>query len=43
MGGSHAAIGDRVQLVGDDVFVTNQARLEKGIARGVANAVLNQG
>jgi enolase len=35
-----AAIGDRVQLVGDDVFVTNQARLEKGIARGVANAVL---
>jgi enolase len=35
-----AALGDRVQLVGDDVFVTNQARLEKGIARGVANAVL---
>jgi len=35
-----AAIGDRVQLVGDDVFVTNQARLEKGIARGIANAVL---
>jgi enolase len=29
-----------VQLVGDDIFVTNQARLEKGIARGVANAVL---
>jgi enolase len=35
-----AAIGDRVQLVGDDVFVTNQARLEKGISLGVANAVL---
>jgi enolase len=34
------ALGRRVQLVGDDVFVTNQARLEKGIARGVANAVL---
>jgi enolase len=34
------ALGQRVQLVGDDVFVTNQARLEKGIARGVANAVL---
>jgi len=35
-----AALGDRVQLVGDDVFVTNRARLEMGIARGVANAVL---
>jgi enolase len=35
-----AALGDRVQLVGDDVFVTNRARLERGIARGVANAVL---
>jgi enolase len=35
-----AAIGGRVQLVGDDVFVTNRARLEKGIARGLANAVL---
>ena len=35
-----AAIGDRVQLVGDDVFVTNRTRLEKGIARGVANAIL---
>ena len=34
------AIGDRVQLVGDDVFVTNQGRLEKGIARGVANSIL---
>jgi len=35
-----AAIGDRVQLVGDDVFVTNRARLEKGIAHKVANSVL---
>jgi enolase len=34
------AIGRRVQLVGDDVFVTNRARLEKGIARGIGNAVL---
>jgi enolase len=35
-----AALGDRVQLVGDDVFVTNVTLLEKGIAEGVANAVL---
>ncbi|HUI02527.1 MAG TPA: phosphopyruvate hydratase [Acidimicrobiales bacterium] len=34
------ALGGRVQLVGDDIFVTNQARLERGIERGVANAVL---
>ena len=33
-------IGDRVQLVGDDVFVTNPAILEKGIGDGVANALL---
>ncbi|MBQ6454387.1 MAG: phosphopyruvate hydratase, partial [Coriobacteriales bacterium] len=33
-------IGDRVQLVGDDLFVTNTARLKKGIALGVANAIL---
>jgi enolase len=33
-------LSDRVQLVGDDVFVTNEAILEKGIAQGVANAVL---
>ncbi|MDA8033235.1 MAG: hypothetical protein M0T71_03550, partial [Actinomycetota bacterium] len=33
-------IGDRVQLVGDDVFVTNVERLERGIASGVANAIL---
>jgi enolase len=34
------AIGDRVQLVGDDLFVTNPERLEEGIARGAANALL---
>jgi len=34
------AVGDRVQLVGDDVFVTNVERLEQGIERGVASAIL---
>jgi enolase len=34
------AIGDRVQLVGDDVFVTNPEILQRGIAEGVANALL---
>jgi enolase len=34
------ALGDRVQLVGDDIFVTNQARLERGIASGTANSIL---
>jgi enolase len=34
------ALGDRVQLVGDDVFVTNPEILRKGIADGVGNAVL---
>jgi enolase len=34
------ALGGRVQLVGDDLFVTNPARLGQGIARGVANAIL---
>ena len=33
-------IGDRVQLVGDDLFVTNTERLEKGIKQGVANSIL---
>ena len=36
----NAAIGDRVQLVGDDLFVTSTARLRDGIARGAANAIL---
>ena len=35
-----AEIGDRVQLVGDDLFVTNPARLKKGIELGAANALL---
>ncbi|HDP97202.1 MAG TPA: phosphopyruvate hydratase [Euryarchaeota archaeon] len=34
------AIGKKVQLVGDDVFVTNKAILKQGIDRGVANSVL---
>ena len=34
------AIGDRVQLVGDDLFVTNTEFLQKGIDMGVANAIL---
>ena len=33
-------IGSRVQLVGDDLFVTNVARLQRGIEEGVANAIL---
>jgi enolase len=33
-------LGDRVQLVGDDAFVTNPDRLKQGIARGVGNALL---
>ncbi len=35
-----AALGERVQLVGDDLFVTNPARLAEGIARKSANAML---
>lgn len=34
------AIGDKVQLVGDDLFVTNPERLEEGISKGIANALL---
>ena len=33
-------LGDRLQLVGDDLFVTNVERLRRGIEEGVANAVL---
>jgi enolase len=33
-------LGDRVHLVGDDLFVTNPARLQEGIDRGVANSIL---
>ena len=41
-GWSHltAELGDRVQVVGDDVFVTNQERLERGLREGAANAIL---
>jgi enolase len=34
------AIGDRCQLVGDDVFVTNTTRLQRGIDEGIANSIL---
>jgi enolase len=34
------AVGDRAQLVGDDLFVTSTERLQEGIRRGVANAIL---
>ncbi len=34
------AVGDRVQLVGDDVFVTNAERLARGIETGTANSIL---
>ncbi|MEY2472726.1 MAG: enolase [Actinomycetota bacterium] len=34
------ALGSRIQLVGDDLFVTNPRRLDRGIAEGIANAIL---
>jgi len=34
------AVGDRCQLVGDDLFVTNVLRLQEGIDRGIANSIL---
>ncbi len=33
-------LGDRIQLVGDDIFVTNPERLQLGIDRGIANSIL---
>ena len=33
-------LGKKVQLVGDDLFVTNEERLVQGIEKGVANAIL---
>ena len=33
-------LGDRVQLVGDDLFVTNTKRLQKGVDEGIANSIL---
>jgi enolase len=38
--GLTAALGGRVQLIGDDLFVTSTARLRRGLREGVANAVL---
>jgi enolase len=35
-----SALGEKIQLVGDDVFVTNAKRLQDGIADGVANSIL---
>jgi enolase 1/2/3 len=35
-----AQLADRVQLVGDDIFVTNEQRLQRGIEAGVANSIL---
>lgn len=35
-----AELGDRIQLVGDDLFVTNPKRLKEGIQKGAANAIL---
>lgn len=35
-----AALGEKIQLVGDDVFVTNATRLQSGIADGVGNSIL---
>ena len=34
------ALGDKIQLVGDDLFVTNTERLAQGIAKGIANSIL---
>ena len=34
------SLGDKIQLVGDDLFVTNKKRLEKGVKENVANAIL---
>ncbi len=34
------ALGSKIQIVGDDIFVTNRERLEKGISLGVANSIL---
>ena len=39
-GGLTKALGHRIQLVGDDIFVTNTSRLSEGISRSVANAIL---
>lgn len=33
-------LGDKIQIVGDDIFVTNRERLERGIEQGIANSIL---
>ena len=33
-------LGKKIQIVGDDIFVTNMSRLKEGVARGVANSIL---
>ncbi len=33
-------LGEKIQIVGDDIFVTNKKILEKGIRRGIANSIL---
>jgi enolase len=35
-----SALGDRIQLVGDDLFVTNPERIRRGVVEGAANALL---
>ena len=35
-----SALGDKIQIVGDDIFVTNAKRLQDGIADGIANSIL---
>ncbi|OGP94410.1 MAG: phosphopyruvate hydratase [Deltaproteobacteria bacterium RBG_16_54_18] len=35
-----AALGEKIQIVGDDIFVTNRERLSRGIKEGVANSIL---
>ena len=34
------ALGQKIQIVGDDIFVTNMARFKDGVARGIANSIL---
>ena len=33
-------LGDKIQIVGDDLFVTNTSKLEEGIKKGIANSIL---
>ena len=40
LGGADPALGGKVQLVGDDIFVTNPTRLAEGIRRHIGNAIL---